>query len=264
MNDRYHRSRARNTIRPRVKLALTVALLLLFAAAAGADSAVAGQSGTRGVRHTNTLSVRTNVPNAAVYIDGRYTGMAPLSIRLPSGRYAVTVDARGYHEYQQTVDLREDFRVDARFSRQVSHTLRITSSVPSAQIYINGVLRGVAPWSLSLPRGSYEVIVRAAGYEPHRSIIDVQSPTRVHAQLVAQRATLSLDVPAGYEALRPGSGNHVHIELNGRPVQPGTISVAPGVHRVLYRSGAFHVEQELVVEPGRHYAVIPSLSLVVR
>ena len=223
----------------------------------------ASQSGARGARHAGTLIVGSDVPYAAVWIDGQYTGMAPLSVQLPLGRYTVSVEARGYQEFRQVVDLRADTRIDARLTSRPSHTLRVTASVPSARVYVNGELRGVAPGSYTLPQGRYEVIVRAPGYEPFHGWIDMRSPSRFHAELVPQQATLTLDVPPALGGNRPPQAA-VRIELNGRPVQAGTLNVSPGLHRVRYSSGAFFVDQEIFVEAGRHYHVRPHLELVVR
>ena len=239
-------------------IALILATGFLFPTAIAAS-----QSGVRGARHASTLTVGSDVPHAAVWIDGQYTGMAPLSVQLPLGRYTVSVEARGHQEFRQVVDLRADTRVDARLTRFPAHTLRVTASVPSARVYVNGELRGVAPGSYSLPPGRHEIIVRAPGYEPFRGWIDMRSPSRFHAELVAQQARLTLEVPPALGGNHPPTGA-VRIEINGRPVQSGTLSLSPGLHRVRYSSGAFFVEQEIFVEAGRHYHVRPLLELVVR
>lgn len=237
-------------------LILTIGVLFPTALAAS-------QSGVRGIRHAGTLIVGSDIPHAAVWIDGQYSGMAPLSVQLPFGYYTVSVEARGYQEFRQVVDHRADTRVDARLTRRPTHTLRVTASVPSAQVYVNGELRGVAPGSYTLPQGRHEVIVRAPGHEPFRGWIDMRSPSRFHAELIPQRATLTLDLPPALAGHRPHAES-VRIELNGRPVQSGTVSVSPGSHRVRYSSGAFLVEQEIFVEAGRHYHIRPLLELVVR
>lgn len=240
--------------------------VVMFAAIIGLlvpAALIASQSGARGGRHGGTLVIGADVPSAAVWIDGRYSGMAPLSVRLPFGLYSVRVEARGYQEYYRQVDLRSDARIDARLVRTPSHTLRVTASVSSARVFVNGELRGVAPGSFVLPAGSHEIIVQAPGYEPFRDWVHVQSPTRLHASLVPQRATLTLAVPPAFTGNRP-SHSAVRIELNGRPVEPGTLTVLPGPQRIRYSSGAFFVEQEIFAEAGRHYHVSPTLELVVR
>lgn len=45
------------------------------------------------------LAVKANVPEARVYVDGRFVGLAPLTTEVQEGKHSVRVQKAGYHDF---------------------------------------------------------------------------------------------------------------------------------------------------------------------
>ena len=54
-----------------------------------------------------TLTVTSDVDGAAVYIDGEESGVTPLEINLLYGSYAVRLEKRGYHSFEQRISINQ-------------------------------------------------------------------------------------------------------------------------------------------------------------
>lgn len=177
-----------------------------------------------------TLAVTSSPSGAEVYVEGTLRGRTPLSLSLPEGRYAVELRAPGYEPYQATVQVRrgETTRLDVRLN-PVSRTgiLLLESSPTGAEAYVNGTLRGRTPLRLVLEEGTYQVELKAPGYEPYRATVRVERgrETRVSATLRPIR-TGEL-----YLEARP-EGAEVYIDgrLMGRA--PLRMTLEAGLHEV--------------------------------
>jgi rhodanese-related sulfurtransferase len=64
------------------------------------------------------LSIRSNVYNDKVYVDGEYKGSTGLDLWLESGLHSVRVEKDGYSTYEELIDLQKKSRIVAKLQRQ--------------------------------------------------------------------------------------------------------------------------------------------------
>lgn len=64
------------------------------------------------------LSIRSNVYNDKVYVDGEYKGSTRLDLWLESGLHSVIVEKDGYSTYEELIDLQKKSRLVAKLQRQ--------------------------------------------------------------------------------------------------------------------------------------------------
>ncbi|MFN4232535.1 PEGA domain-containing protein [Thermus sp.] len=196
-----------------------------------------------------TLAVTSSPSGAEVYVDGALRGRTPLSLTLPEGRYAVELRLPGYEPYRATVQVRrgETTRLDVRLNPVPrTGTLFLESSPTGAEAYVNGALRGRTPLRLVLDEGTYQVELRAPGYEAYRATVRVERgrETRLSATLRPIR-TGEL-----YLEARP-EGAEVYIDgrLMGRA--PLRMTLEAGLHEVrVLAPGYGEYRAQVEVRPG--------------
>lgn len=121
---------------------------------------------------TASVSVLSEPPGAQVEIDGDPVGTTPLTYRLSLGE----------HRYQLQLDHHETvtgtFTLKADTPERIVHQLQAQSGAlvllntpPGAQLVIDGEPRGPAHHRVELPAGTYQIEVRAAGYDTHQETL---------------------------------------------------------------------------------------------
>lgn len=125
----------------------------------------------RSSRKTNaptegTLSVQTNPPGVAVFVDGLSRGNTPARLSLGAGSHIVELRGRGVPrvipvnvtagaEVSQYLELPET---------PSAGSLLVQSDPPGARVTVDGIEHGVAPVSVAdLAPGDHEVVLQAAG-----------------------------------------------------------------------------------------------------
>lgn len=120
---------------------------------------------------TGFLLIYTTPPNASIYVNGRYVGVAdPAGLR-------VEVDANIVHRVVASLPDYEDASTEVQVTPNETKTVRLTlepvsrigtvsiSSSPSnALVYINGYLKGITPLRIDLDYGTYQLVVIKGGY----------------------------------------------------------------------------------------------------
>ncbi|MFN3178668.1 MAG: PEGA domain-containing protein [Thermus sp.] len=200
---------------------------------------------------TATLVVDSRPAGAEVYLNGRLSGRAPVSLQVNPGRHEVELRLAGYQTYRVTVNPRPGERVQV-FAQLVPEArqgiLAVTSSPSGAEVYVDGALRGRTPLSLTLPEGRYAVELRLPGYEPYRATVQVRrgETTRLDVRLnpVPRTGTLFLESsPTGAEA-------YVNGALRGRT--PLRLVLDEGTYQVELRAPGYEAYRATVrVERGR-------------
>ena len=119
------------------------------------------------------LNVTTRPAGAAVSVDGRYRGKTPLDIDLaPGSKVEVIVTKPGYTSVSRTIS------VESRRSRSLhldlevrTGVMRISSTPPDAELYVDGKPVGRTGQSLTLPAREHAIEIRMAGFTPFRTTI---------------------------------------------------------------------------------------------
>lgn len=139
-----------------------------------------------GERRPGRIVVNADVDGARVWVDGNDMGGPPVVVaRAPAGTHAIIVRAPGYQEFRSTCTVapEEDCQVMATLE-PVSTPVRMDANIQSAQLFVDGDLKGPIPWEGTIPVGQHLFEVRAEGYRPHVEQIS----------LVASRQTRSFYV----------------------------------------------------------------------
>jgi hypothetical protein len=196
-----------------------------------------------------SLVVSANV-DGTVVIDGRARGKLPLAaaIRVMPGRHQLRVIDDGYVTFEKDVDIAVGTRatVDARLEPlQASGGLRVEDdALPGADVLVDGVVLGPAPWEGRLSPGVHMVATRKgeSGSAPTRAAVIQGQTTLVRVssshlgpvrRLTVTPPTASLllnDVPLGkgrWEGPLPAGTYRLDAAEDG--YLPGAVSFQEGV-----------------------------------
>lgn len=66
------------------------------------------------------LNITSNVQGAQVFIDGNETGNVPLRVEIEPGQHSIRVQAPGYYDYNQVLNLQEDTNINVNLRRQTA------------------------------------------------------------------------------------------------------------------------------------------------
>lgn len=211
-----------------------------------------------------TLSINSNVPNARVAINGSLIGQSPATATLAPGSYQLEVTAPGFEPYTTTVVVNGNATHTANL-RQMTNRLSVSANVGGAEVFINNVKAGNAPFTADLAPGSYNLRVAAAGYQDFNTTIVMSGPQTVPVSLVPLFSTLSVNIPAQF--LNRETGNpaaRIDLFIDGAKINGLSAQIQPGQRTIRVVSGGLSVESVLTVEPGRTYTIEPALSLNIR
>ena len=124
----------------------------------------------RSVTDTATLSIDSH-PDAAVYIDGSYTGETPVTCELEEGEYKIKIQKEGYESHTEIVRLSAGERKEITVSLDTTKAILSLDSYPDAAVYINDTYMGETPVTCELEEGEYEIKIEKEGYKSHIEII---------------------------------------------------------------------------------------------
>jgi len=158
---------------------LRVAVVMLVVIAVGEGAVLASRSMRKPAGPSNgMLSVQTNPPGVAIFVDGESRGNTPARISLGAGSHILELRGRGVPrvipvnvtagaEVSQYLELPET---------PSAGSLLVQSDPPGARVTIDGVEHGVAPVSVAdLSPGDHEVVLQNAGGAPVRQHVVIQA-----------------------------------------------------------------------------------------
>jgi hypothetical protein len=218
------------------------------------------------------LTVRVNVPNAAILIDGAdVTGNVPA---LQPGSHTVQVTAPGYRPYSTVLNVTAPMTIDVRLQRLTGFQLTVTANVPNATVTLNNMVKGGTPYTDYLPPGPYTLQVSAPGYTDYVATIALTRPMTMNVQLRRELLppTFSILIPPAFQNPDARQGDprgQVRIYVDNQQVNARNemerIQVPPGRHSIRVASGALSVEVgDIDMLPGASYSFELSLDLKVR
>jgi len=111
------------------------------------------------------IEVNSNPASSMVFIDGEYIGVSPVSLGVDtSKRLKIEVTKEGYDSWQGFIPASSSNTrvVNAVLTRQFGHVS--VSSTPTAEIFIDGKMRGETPLRIKLPVENYEFRFEREGY----------------------------------------------------------------------------------------------------
>jgi len=200
---------------------------------------------------TGLLLVHSTPVGAEVMIGGLAYGTTPTLVStLPLGSHRVQLDLPGYRSKAVEVLLAD--RVPRHIKIDLtsdSATLHVESTVPQAEVLINGVIRGTTPCTIErIPAGEVVLDVRARGFIAFTQIMklaegEVQS---IHVRMDEQPAALNIvSIPDRGRA-------YLNNEFKG--LTPITLpALPPGEHRIRVEQAGFDaLARTLTLERGEN------------
>ncbi|HUX37407.1 MAG TPA: PEGA domain-containing protein [Rectinemataceae bacterium] len=180
------------------------------------------------------LTVTSPAPNTRVYINGALEGNAPLTIQLIPGTYNITTRTPNMMEWNQQVQIINGPVTVNPGSQPLSFNFQASANnIPGAVIILNGNQVGTGSYSAALPGGTYNIVIRAPGYNDYSETFNLNGPKSIMANLQAQAFPFQASANNA-----PGAA----IFLNGNQVATGSYNAAlpPGTYTVLIRAAGFN------------------------
>ena len=191
-----------------------------------------------------TLSVASDPAGAAVFIDNVIKGRTPLTLTDTAiGNHRITITMDGYEEYTRNIfmEAATPLTIAAVLTRSVPQpttqpppngSIAITSIPSGAEVYIDGMHRGIAPaiFPEVLP-GNHQVTLSSRGYDDWSHSVSVGSGhmAAINAVLVATK-----EITGSLAVITDPSGAEIFIDGDFKGVSPVTIpGLSTGTHTVL-------------------------------
>ncbi len=200
------------------------------------------------------VNVTSDPPGARIYVDEREFGdygTTPRAIAIAPGKHKVWVERAGYHKAGRTINVKAGKLVQAKLAPvRITGKLHVEAPVAAAVDVTtpDGVVvaTGKTPFDATLSPGAYQVVVRAKGYQPAKSVASVsegKTTTRTAALSRLPAATGDVTVTsnvagaivtldgqrAGFTPTvlpRLGTGTHqLHVEGQGLLPWTGVVPV---------------------------------------
>jgi PEGA domain len=202
-----------------------------------------------------TLSLQTNPPGVAVFVDGVARGNTPARISLDAGSHIVELRGRGVPrvipvtvmagaEASQYLELPET---------PSSGSLLIQSDPAGARVTVDGVDHGTAPASVAdLAPGEHDVVLQAEGGPAVRQRVVIQAG--VTSSILAPVSTASAGPVSGWLSVKAPVA--IEVRENGRLIgttEADRIMMAAGRHEIelVNETLGYHVSRSIQVPPGK-------------
>lgn len=199
-----------------------------------------------------------NVIGAAVYVDGKLEGSAPVAIQVPAGRHLVEVKKEGFTPFSQWVDARENERVTMapalKKTEKPKGSLLVDADVRDAEVWIDGQKHPDPTPTIidGLEEGPHILEVRKEPAVPWKQTVYVYAGqrTKVTAQLAAGmqesqggNVRVISNVPGAEVFVDGTSVGKAPLDVKGLP---------PGIHLIEVRaSGYVPKEERVTVNAGQ-------------
>ncbi len=203
---------------------------------------------------TSSLRVISNEPEVEIFVDGEGKGRAPVTLTdIKPGEHIVGARKKAFKAQEQTVRVTAgesaivSFRMEAAPPDRPHAALKVQSTTPNAEVFLDGSSLGRAPVERAdLDPGKHYVVVHRDGFTDFKReviLVENQSVALV-ADLSATGALRILSTPEGAE-----------VRLDGELVGKTPVSrdaVPAGDHVVEFKlAGYFDHKETMKVDGGR-------------
>ncbi len=184
----------------------------------------------------SSLNIRSEPSKVSIYVDGKYCGETPVSVRnLRGGEHVVLGKKKGFKDFHQEVMVgMGGLSLQLNLIREIG-LVRILTIPEGAQVYVGDELKGRTPLLLkNLPVGEYRVKLMMDDYSTEERVLKVEggAPVTLEAKLVSLHGSILIEsVPEGAE-----------IYVNGiyKGLSPKTlVGLKPGRYEVLLKKDGY-------------------------
>lgn len=138
-------------------------------------------------KRSSQLTITCQPSGAAVYVDGRRVGKAPLTMTLGAGRHRVYVIHGGRRSPERTVLLAYGDPGKVHIDLDVAPgRLVVTSPISGAEVTLDGSVVGDTPLDVLVPPGTYAIQIAKVGFQSDSRQVTITSrgTQQVRANLV--------------------------------------------------------------------------------
>jgi len=155
-----------------------------------------------------SVSIFSQPPGTTLFLDGNIVGQTSWEGTLPPGVHSIKASYPGHQSMTKTIEVVLGSIIDPiELSLQALPSyINVTTSIPNVEIYIDGILKGIAPLRLETPKGN-PVRLRVAPidwwYEAQQRTVTIPAGEErsEHFELVHGKATANfiadMNVPRG-------------------------------------------------------------------
>ncbi len=104
------------------------------------------------------FKINSNISGAKVFIDNKEKGITPFEIKLKEGFYSIKVEKDEYDTYFEEIPVKKNGEKLITLNKNIFE-IKITSNIEDSKVYIDGVLKGKAPYNVKLKKGNYSIKV---------------------------------------------------------------------------------------------------------
>jgi hypothetical protein len=202
-----------------------------------------------------TLSLQTNPPGVAVFVDGVAHGNTPARVSLDAGSHIVELRGRGV---PRVIPVTVTAGAEASQYLELPETpsagsLLVQSDPAGAHVTVDGVDHGVAPVSVAdLAPGEHEVVLQAGGGTPVHQRVVIQAG--VTSSVLAPVATATAGPVSGWLSIKAPVA--IEVRESGRLIgttDADRIMMAAGHHDVelVNETLGYRVTRSIQVPPGK-------------
>lgn len=205
------------------------------------------------------VRVLSEAPGARAYLDGIDMGPVPVDIKdVKAGEHIIEVKAPGYQTGEKKVTVRAGQSEIVKFDLNASTdqgTIKIVSTVPEAEVFIDGAAVGKVPQEKLISVGEHPVVVRLGGYKQFEQKVRVEA---------GQTITVSAELKAVGRLRILSTPSSASVLINGVPVGKtpfdDEVEVGDSVVRIEH-PGFQSFEQTLSIEGGKTQTLSRELAL---
>jgi hypothetical protein len=183
------------------------------------------------VETAGSIYVTSSPSGAAIYLNGNYRGVAPLTIKnLAPGTYSLEADYSGYQSDLATVTVRAGQQSDVRFTLkpiQQYGSVKISSNPSGAYVYMDGAYKGRTPLTLNSVSAKNHIIeLDLAGYYDWKTTISVASGVTRYVN--AQMAPLPSETTGAIDVVSYPAGADVFLDdkYQGKTPSAGVLTIS--------------------------------------
>jgi hypothetical protein len=212
-----------------------------------------------------TLSVQTNPPGVAVFVDGIARGNTPARLSLEAGSHIVELRGRGVPRVipvNVTAGAESTQYLELPVTPS-SGSLLVQSEPAGARVAVDGVDHGAAPVSVAdLSPGEHEVVLQSNGGPAVRQRVVIQAG--VTSSILAPVATATPGPVSGWLSVKAPVAIEIHE--NGRLIgttEADRIMMAAGRHDIELKNDTlgYRATRSIQVPPGKVAAMSIELPL---
>lgn len=215
---------------------------------------------------------RADVPAATVFVNGDNVGRTPTTLSLTVGIYSVEVRKAGHVTWRREIRLDEETTVYANLAESPppvsDYPLKLSSNIPSANIYIDNRYVGTGATQIRLQPGRYRFRMEAPGYVDYLGEISIPNDTAVRIRMQPAMGRVSVVFPEDrfgqWKWFQGLVAEEVEILVDGIRMNELNFYLPPGRHFLRLNVGPFSQNKILDVEAGEEYEVSMFMDLRIR